>query len=71
MKFLETRKHDPLKTEFLLSNIYKFSPYLKGSTLRLRYRNQPVNVVWAHNRCLLSESYETHRYTLCGQNVEF
>jgi hypothetical protein len=26
-------------------NIYKYSPYLKGNTLHLRYKAQPVNAV--------------------------
>jgi hypothetical protein len=26
-------------------NIYKFSPYLTGNTLRLRYKAQPINAV--------------------------
>jgi hypothetical protein len=33
------------KTEFLLNTIYKFSSYLTGNTLRLRYKAQPVNAV--------------------------
>jgi hypothetical protein len=44
---------NPLKTEFLLNNIYKFSPYLTGNTSRLRYKAQPVNAVWGNSRCLL------------------
>jgi hypothetical protein len=36
---------NPLKTEFLINNTYKFSPYLTGNTLRHRYKDQPVNVV--------------------------
>jgi hypothetical protein len=35
---------NPLKTEFLLNNIYKSSPYLTGNTLRLYYKAHPVNV---------------------------
>jgi hypothetical protein len=34
-----------LKTEYLLNNIYKFSSYLTGNTLRLHYKAQPVNAV--------------------------
>jgi hypothetical protein len=44
---------NPLKTEFLLNNIYKFSSYLTGNTLRLHYKAQPVNAVWGKNRRLL------------------
>jgi hypothetical protein len=31
--------------EITLNNIYKFSLYLTGNTLHLRYRNQPLNAV--------------------------
>jgi hypothetical protein len=34
-------------------NIRESSPYLTGSTLRLRYRAQPVNAVSGNSRCLL------------------
>jgi hypothetical protein len=43
---------NPLKTEFLLNNIYKSSPYLTGNTLRLHYKAQPVNAAWGNSRCL-------------------
>jgi hypothetical protein len=36
---------NPLKTEFPLNYIYKFSPYLTGNTFRLHYKAQPVNDV--------------------------
>jgi hypothetical protein len=42
----------------------EFSSYLTGNTLRLRYRAQPVNAVWGNSRCLLWESYGTHKYTV-------
>jgi hypothetical protein len=32
---------------------HRYSPYLTGNTLRLRYRPKPVNVVWGNIRCLL------------------
>jgi hypothetical protein len=32
------------------------------NTLRLRYRDQPVNAVCGNSRCLLWEPYATHRY---------
>jgi hypothetical protein len=35
---------DPFKG-WISSKIYKFSPYLLGNTLRLRYKAQPVNAV--------------------------
>jgi hypothetical protein len=51
---------NPLKTEFLLNNIFKSSLYLTGNTLRLRYKAQLVNAVWGNSRCLLWEPYGTH-----------
>jgi hypothetical protein len=57
----------PLKTAFLLYNIYKFSSYLTGNTLRHRYKAQPVNAVWGNSRCLLWEPYGTHKYTVWAE----
>jgi hypothetical protein len=54
-------KLNPLRNEFLLNNIYKFSPYLTGNTLRLRYRDQSVNAVRGNSRCLLWEPCGTHK----------
>jgi hypothetical protein len=34
-----------VEVEFHLNNIYKYSSYLRGNTLRLRYRDNPVNAV--------------------------
>jgi hypothetical protein len=48
-------------------SIYKFSSYLTGNTLRLRYKAQPVNAVQENNRCLLWESYGTHKYTVWAE----
>jgi hypothetical protein len=42
-----------LKTELLVNNIYKLSLYLTENILRLRYKGQPVNVVWGSNWSLL------------------
>jgi hypothetical protein len=53
-----------LKIEFLLSNIYKFSPYLTGNTLHLHCKAHPVNAVLGNKRCLLWEAYGTHKYTV-------
>jgi hypothetical protein len=41
------------KTEFLLDNIQKFSSYLTGNTLRLRYRDRSVNAVYGE-KCLFT-----------------
>jgi hypothetical protein len=46
------------------SGMYKPSPYFTGNTVHLLYRAQAVNAVWANSRCLLSEPYGTHRYTV-------
>jgi hypothetical protein len=35
----------PLKTEFLLNNVSKFSSHFTGNTLHLRYKDQPVSAV--------------------------
>jgi hypothetical protein len=35
------RALDPLKTEFVLNNIYEFSSYLTGNKLCLYYKGQP------------------------------
>jgi hypothetical protein len=53
---------------FLLNRVCKFSSYLTGNTLRLRYKDHPVNVFRENNCCLLREAYETH--IVCGQNSE-
>jgi hypothetical protein len=57
--------------EFLKPNIYKFSSYLTGNTLCLRYRDQPVNAVWGNSRCLLWESYGTHKSTVWAESRNF
>jgi hypothetical protein len=41
--------------------------YLTRNILRLHYNAQPVNSVFGKNRCLLSETYGSHRYTLCSE----
>jgi hypothetical protein len=52
---------------FLLNNINKFISYLTGNTLRLRYKAEPVNAVWGKSRCLLWESYGTHKYEVWAE----
>jgi hypothetical protein len=50
-------------------NIYKFSPYLTGNTLRLRHKCQPVNSVQGNTRCMLWEPYKTQKHIVlagCG-----
>jgi hypothetical protein len=42
---------------------YRYSSYLTGDTLYIRYRTQPVNAVYGNSRCLLW----THRYTVWAE----
>ena len=39
--------------------------YRAVNTLRLGYKNQPVNAVQWNNRCLFSEPHNTHKYAVC------
>ena len=48
--------------------IYISSSYRPVNTLHLSYENQSVNVVQGNNRCLFSDPYKTHKYSVCGQN---
>jgi hypothetical protein len=43
---LATRTPRLAAAELLLNNIHKLSSHLTGNTLRLRYRDLPVNAVW-------------------------
>jgi hypothetical protein len=67
------RMFNPSKTESLLNNIIHIqsSPYLTGNTLRLRYRDQPVNVVYGNSLCLLWEPYGTHKYSMWAKCWDF
>jgi hypothetical protein len=56
---------------WVLCYLIIFSPYLTENTLRLRYRDQPVNAVWGNSRCLLWESYRTHKYTVWAECRDF
>jgi hypothetical protein len=58
-----TQNIKPLKAEFILNSIYKFSSYLTENILCLLYKDQSVNAVRGNNRCLW-EPYGTHKYTL-------
>jgi len=39
------------------------------NTLRLGYKNQPVNAVQWNNSCLFSDLHKSHKHS-CGQGVE-
>jgi hypothetical protein len=51
-------------------NIYKFSSYLTGNTLRPRYKAQPVNAV-KETVAVYCENHTEYINTLWGQNIEF
>ena len=43
--------------------------YRAVNTIRLSYKNQPVNTVQWNNRCLFSDPHKTHNYTVCVQSL--
>ena len=57
-------------TAIKLNYIHGSNSYRAVNTLRLSYTNQSVNAVQGNNRCLFSDLHKTHKYSLCGQNVE-
>jgi hypothetical protein len=44
--------------------VWRFSSYLAENALRIYYKDQAVDTVYGNNCCLLSELYETHKYTV-------
>jgi hypothetical protein len=59
-----------LTTESFLNDIYKFSSHLTGNTLRLRYKDEPVNAA-RETIAVYCDNRKEHTNIFCEQNAEF
>jgi len=57
-------------TNIKLNFTKKFSSYRAVNTPCLSYKNQSVKAVYGNNRSLFCDPDKTHKYSVCGQNVE-
>jgi hypothetical protein len=55
----------PLRDEFVINNIWEFSPYLKENITRYHHKDQLVNAFYGNSACLHWESYKKkHKYKI-------
>jgi hypothetical protein len=59
------QKVELLNVKLLGSELYiNIQSVPRSNTLRHRYKNQSINIVWGNNRCLFSHPHKIHKYTV-------